>query len=296
MTKLKQNKLGFSLIELSILIIIIGLLATSAIAGRAIINSARTSSARNLTTNSPVNNIKNVVLWVETVSKNSFDNGAITGTSPKIATWRDISLKASPNNATQITLANQPTYIENAINGLPVLRFDGNSSFLNYDGTALAVSNYTIFVVEQRRSNKDNNYFTGADGTNANNTKLVLGYKTTSIITHAQFNNDYEIPSVVSSYSSPIPRIHSFRFSSSVGKDYSLNGVVKLNCIDNGTITECRRGLLSHLGANIGASKYSSYYFDGDIGEIIIFSKYLNDTDKADVEEYLRKKWGIKSN
>ena len=48
----------------------------------------------------------------------------------------------------------------------------------------------------------------------------------------------------------------------------------------------------------IGAAYYGpsiiSEYFDGHMGEIIIFNRALNDNEMDDIEEYLQKKWLIK--
>ncbi len=287
--KISQNKMAFSLLELSIVILIIAILMFGLFKGGDLIKKSKIAAASSITRSSIVSKIDNLVVWFETTMPTSFNkNETVNGKN--ITTWNNINPyqnQTTPNNATRNTTNNQPIYIENGINGLPVLRFDDNNDYLNYDGTALANSNYTVFVVEQRRNNKDNNYFIG--GMQASSSRnLILGYRTNTLITHTQYANDYDID--ITAYSSPIPRIHSFRFSSSIGKDYSLNGVIKINYNNN-------VGLLSYDGAIIGAGLtiYPDFYFNGDIGEIIIFSKYLDDVEKTNVEEYLKKKWDIKS-
>ncbi len=282
--KVIQKKLAFSLIEMTVVILIISILTMTFLKTDDLLLSFKKNKAASLTKSSPIRSISNLVLWFETTSAQSFDQEKTTDGNP-IDTWNNINPyqnQTTPNYATQNTTDSQPIYIKNAINGLPVLRFDGANDYLSYNGTALANSNYSIFVVEQRRSGKNGNYFIGGSGS-ADNTNLLLGYRFNSTITHAQYNNDYDV-SIIPTYSSPIPRIHSFRFSSSIGKDYSLNGVIKSNYNNN-------VGLLSYNGTVIGSAL--NLFFNGDIGEIIIFNKYLNDSEKRVVEEYLSNKWKI---
>jgi hypothetical protein len=50
--------------------------------------------------------------------------------------------------------------------------------------------------------------------------------------------------------------------------------------------------LVSYNGAKIAL--YQTYYYKGDIAEIIMFSRALSDKDRQAVESYLSKKWAIK--
>ncbi len=138
--------------------------------------------------NSLINLDKNLVLWLETTSDRSFISSekvdTALGATGTISTWNDLNLQAYPrNNAIQATTANKPRYIADGINGLPVVNFDGNSDFFPFDGTALVNSNYTIFVVEQRRSGKTNNGFIAGKGT-GDNQLLFLSYNGTNTNSH----------------------------------------------------------------------------------------------------------------
>ncbi len=291
-----KKKLAFSLIEVSVVIIIIGFLLVGISKSRLIIINSRLTEARYLTLTSPVMLSRNVLLWWETTSEQSFDpNQLSSSNNPNIGVWNDISGgKVTAKNATQTDVNKQPQYIENAINSLPVLRFDGSGDYLDYSANELINSDYSIFVVEQRRSNKSSNYFIG--GTSAAvgaNSLILLGYSSDNQIWHNQISNGYRAD--VNSYSNPIPVIHSFRFSSVVGKNYYSNGVIKATCVTVGSNPICVKGLASYPHPKIGVFITTpSSYFNGDIGEIIIYNKYLNDTERLDVEKYLSKKWKIK--
>jgi hypothetical protein len=109
--------------------------------------------------------------------------------------WNDMSGRSAPNNATQLDVGSKPTLIRNfVLNGKPVLRFNGNNTYLSYDGSAVVGTAYTIFVVEGRTSNKQSNYFMGGTSTGiyAQNQNLVLGYRYDTTVTLAQYINDLD--------------------------------------------------------------------------------------------------------
>ncbi len=61
MKKITQK--AFSLIELSIVILVVGILITGVIQGSNMVKKSQLQSARNLTTSSPVSGIKDLMLW-----------------------------------------------------------------------------------------------------------------------------------------------------------------------------------------------------------------------------------------
>lgn len=86
---LKKNKFAFSLIEMSVVLLVIGAFLTAILSARLLIKSARLESARNLTRNSPITSMKGVFMWMETVSENSFEiDGVADG--DKVALWKNI--------------------------------------------------------------------------------------------------------------------------------------------------------------------------------------------------------------
>jgi prepilin-type N-terminal cleavage/methylation domain-containing protein len=62
----KEKKKAFSLIELSVVMILIGLLAVGVIGGQALIQQAQVAKARSLTSSSPVMIVEDLSLWLET--------------------------------------------------------------------------------------------------------------------------------------------------------------------------------------------------------------------------------------
>lgn len=279
---------AFSLIELSIVILIIGILVAGITQSSRLVRQMRLLAAKSLTASGPVLSINNIVLWVDSVSDASFTDTDAQDTNP-ISTWYDLNLNSVvKNNATQSSGSNKPNYIENCVNSLPCVRFDGSTKYFNFDGTGIAGTNYSVVVVEQRRSNAVVNYFIGGT-TESTNSLLHLGYRDDTHITFAQYLNDIDI--VVAAYSSPTPKIHVFTYSSTAGKSYYSNGTQLM------TSSGATAGLSSFNNAKIGYyGNFPPEYFDGDLAEIIIFSKALKAEERMSIESYLSKKWGIKLN
>jgi prepilin-type N-terminal cleavage/methylation domain-containing protein len=289
----KNSRFGFSLIELSVAILVIGILVIGITQGSRIIRSAKLISAQALTVSSPVSSMTNLVMWLETTKDKSInDSDKIdggNGGNGTVSNWYDNNTQTTPNNATQLGAATlKPTFIASGINGLPVLRFDGNSDFMSFDGTKLANKDYTIFVVEQRRAVVAGGlFFIAGSGGGVQNQMLHLGYRSDNLMAFAQWGNDCD--AIISGYKSPIPALHTFRFSSYQGKNYYANGV---NMAFNSQCPSPNTGLSSYVGAQIGRFNTLTHY-NGDIAEIIMFNRAVTALERNSVESYLRRKWGI---
>ena len=287
-----RPRTAFSMIELSIVAVIISILVGTIITAGRISTNAALNTAQSLTVSSPVNDIDGLALWLETTMPKSFDDlSADDGKA--IATWYDLS--ANKNNAIKdnAVTGSAPTYTANVINGLPVVRFNGSSNFLTFDGSPLVSSNYTIFAVTTRRSAQDNNAILGGTGAGCNYCNLRIGYfiNGSPRFRFAHYNDgtsttDY-IDTVILDYVSPIFEVSTMSFDSSLGKIYYKNGAQ----IASVTTAVAKTVLASWFGSAVG--RLEADYFNGDIAEIIIFTKSLSFTERKDVEQYLGKKWGI---
>lgn len=249
----------------------------------------RMKTAQSITNNSPIWSMNNVVMWLEPVLDESFDSSESIN-SHIISTWKDqAKFFPSKNNATQASTTNSPTYIADCINHLPCARFDGINSYMNFDGSKLIASSYTVIVVEQRANNSVNNYFIA--GVNAAaNANLILGYRFDSTITFSQYSNDLD--ATVDAYSPDTSLIHTFIYNSNSGKNYYRNGVA-VTLVTGAAGANPLDGLQSYDSAIIGSFLPVANYYAGDIAEIIIFNKALTSAERHDVEAYLSKKWKI---
>jgi len=280
---------AFSLIEISVVILIIGILIAGISQGIDLYNDFNLTKARNITKNSRVGRISNLELWLETTLEESFksaerrDNASISG-------WNDINIQSSQKRSiSQSTSANQAKYILQAFNkSIPAVRFDGGD-YYPFDSAFMNGSDFTIFVVEQRTSGA-NSYFVGG----GSNGVFSLGYTGSTTIRAGQSGTlgtnyfDYTIPSFSSSQI--ISRIHTFILTSVNGKKYWLNGGSTADA------SSTNNSLLSQYSGHIGATDIGAttpIYYIGDIGEVIIYSKELSTKERNEVEDYLSKKYGI---
>lgn len=286
-----QNKTisqkAFSLIEVSIVLLIIGILVAGVTQGSRLVRASRLQTAQNLTVNSPVAGIPNLSAWWETSLESSF-LAAEAVDSTAISTWYDNNPQSSyKNNLSQTTATNKPTFYENVFNGaIPAIRFDGTNDFMPFDGTPLIGTPYTIFIVEQRRvANAGIMTILGGTNNGTTNGNMHLGYRSNTTVTHAQFSNDVDY--TITAFSSIVPRIHTFWLSTTSGKKYYLNGGTTADATSAGQTAT----MVSYSGSSIGRSVW--LYYNGDIAEIIIFTRSLKDEERQSIETYLSKKYGI---
>ena len=131
-------KRAFSLIELSIVILIIGILVAGVTQSSRLVRQIKIQSIRNLTTNSPIPTIKDLMIWVETSLEKSFIETEAQNNNP-VSIWYDSNpTSIEKNNAIASSAVNYPIYIENVFNGvIPALRFDGVNDFFSFNSSAM---------------------------------------------------------------------------------------------------------------------------------------------------------------
>lgn len=172
---MKNNfKKAFSLFEISIAILIVGILTAAISKGVDLAYDMRLATARSLTDKAPMYGIDNLELWLETTSKESLATGTASFVNVEnpadrqaIGRWNDLnpttlnstqpyidqlisSYKLNPNYknpASQPTSTLQPLYIKDGINGLPALFFDGIDDYISPISNVSIINNFTVFIV-----------------------------------------------------------------------------------------------------------------------------------------------------
>lgn len=290
---ISKNK-AFSLIELSIVILVIGVLIAGVIQGSVLVNKFRVKAAQAITTSSDVNGIKSLAMWLET----SLDNSVTIDSSSTVTRWNDRNpqsqSKISAYNTTSSTLS-LPSYVENVINGLPAIQFSGTGKHIQIDPSGngmefLAGTNYTIFVVEQRINSgalsAEVGMFLTGSGADIR-TNLQFGYTSFNFIAN-DWVLDWTIPVPLSE--AITPRIHTLKFDTTIGKYYSMksNQSTPYSATSNIFIN---KPLLSYPGARIGRTNLTAAL---SMAEMIVFTRALTTSEINSVEAYLGKKYAIK--
>lgn len=289
-------KKAFSLIELSIVILIIGILVAGVTQGSRLVREMKFETARSMTKASDVNSIADLAIWLETTSDKSF-----TVEQPEdgvaIAQWNDINPQVTEGRkfpAINATGGTQPLYTVGALNGLPALRFDGiNDNMAVADGFDNDTENVTVFFVWKPNSTgtAEMDLLEKWEGSS------VYPYVLRSTTIYSLRAYDLTLSPTVSSTTRRLKDnivILSARRTKSGILSLWVNGVKEgADVVDTtsatvgSTVNNGRLGICARLTSNVG-------YCNGDVGEAIIFSRALKDEERKAVEKYLGKKWRIR--
>ena len=121
-----MTRKAFSLIEISIVVIIIGILIGGITQAIEMFSEASLKSARNLSKSSRISRIDDLSLWLDATSDKAFDTEKDDGAT--ISMWKDTNPRSTSQIVGNPVSANLPTYILSAINGLPTASFKKTSS------------------------------------------------------------------------------------------------------------------------------------------------------------------------
>ena len=230
------------------------------------------------TVSDKINN--NPVLWL------SADRN-ITLNGNNVSVWGDRS--GNGYDASQSTPANQPLYVPNALNGKPVLRFDGtNDSLISSNILPIGqVDNKNLFIVYKASTpirywyqglfTSNNDQYYGIIYCELVSTQQLYLFPTNSGRASSVFkSNDYNFHIIHRSDHQTITRTYQ-------------DGIL-LNTFDPAVIN-----YTPDVEYIVGRNTSSNYgdYFKGDIAEIIIYNQALNDQERIMVEQYLTKKYNI---
>ena len=310
---------AFSLIELSIVILIIGILIAGVTQGSRILSQAKLNNARTLTKSSPVSSIKNLALWVESTSEESFSDDN-TEDGQEILTWYDLNPQTSAKNDFTGTTGTAPLYKTNIINGLPAAYFAVADEFMSSSTFQNIVTNAsTVFmvvktsiydlptapvaIISKRAStatlsspNIQVSFNGGAVGQAWQYCDGAGASADDSTCNEVSANDDVAVgtPYVVSMVyvagtadggsTTTSTGIHFFQNGAAAGTsatDEVTNG--------NPDITGTGELFLGQHGATDGTAAF----FTGYIGELIIYDRNLKKEERQAVEAYLGKKWGV---
>lgn len=297
--KNKNLKKAFSLIELSIVILIIGVIIAGVTQSSRLISAFRLSSARNMTQSAPINSMSDLAFWLDATSEKSFDL-ADQDDGRQVDNWYDLNPQSTTKiNFTQSTSGYQPLYKTSGINNLPSLLFDGTDDSMVLAASKIlsdftASDQITIFTVQKHTvATEANSFFLYKS---SNNQIRVSSHFPQSVST---FMFDFSTcctnavgritPSYSSSYTNRV-NIIMWRIKSGVAT-VRMNGVQIVNTALTGTFSDA--DLASAANFYISGIDSGGYFLNGYLGEMIMFRRGLKSDEITDVERYLGKKWGV---
>lgn len=295
---MKKTKFkAFSLIELSIVIIVIGIIIAGVTQGSSLIIKARLNAAKALTQSSPVSAITGLRLWLETTMEDSFAPDQASDDNA-IQIWYDRNPQVSGKLYAR-TPSTTIKYKQNSyINSLPSLYFPSGatSDFFTVStdsastvATAIPTSNniFSYFlVVRSEAAGEARNVF-------HNGSSDGWGYAHTTTNKQVSFSGTL---SATGGASFTKAEIISATYSGGTVSTSNLklytDGSLEIITVNNATtVATPTTGL--YIGSIDGTGSTTANW-KGYISEVIIFEKKLSDTDRRAVEEYLGKKYNIK--
>lgn len=282
---LKSNYKAFSLIELSIVILIIGILVTGIVQSSRLVNQMKLQTARNLTRNSPINSIKDPLTWIETTSESSFDSELNDG--DQVSQINDISIKTSTKyNFSQSNPVKRPLFKKSNLNGLPSLSFDGvDDELLSINILTQVISPFsknTIFLVMR--------YYTGVVllkyengsgspriGIEVNNNFLRFDYpNSTNMLIGSTTNITNKMILITAD-------------GNKINQTIYINGAQEATRANSTDIGNAGYNAPISLSGNNG-----NLFVKSDFAELLIFDRSLTTEERKSIESYLGAKWGIK--
>jgi lysophospholipase L1-like esterase len=224
--------------------------------------------------------ISGLKLWLDASVGVTKDGSTPAVDGDTVKQWNDRS--SGGYNATQSTTSSRPTYKTNIMNGNPVLRFAGASNIVTTSFLDASFNtSFTFFIVKTKISSPikcdtGNNVFTwfsaGANDSlyanmgNLSPTSLIIPKNGTQAITN--------------------PTIETYRYN-------GVQSLIRFNGISKVGSATGNLGLSGSL--TIGSLSDNTYYYDGDIAEIIIYNSVLSGIQIDQVESYLMTKYAIVS-
>jgi prepilin-type N-terminal cleavage/methylation domain-containing protein len=294
---MKVNKKAFSLIELSIVILIIGILVAGVTQSSRLVNQMRLSTARNLTMSSPVLTIKDLIAWYDPVLENSFlEDEAVD--NAQISMWKDTKISIEKVNLVKNKNAGT-VYRRYGINNLPSIYFNGSGG-----GLFLSPANSTTQTTYFDTPNQRMTIFLVYNIMQINTSALVFVNGTTSNAGFGYFLatslsakrafifGGIGIYSSTNNYQNNIPEIATIMYNGRGlqfenylnGESMAIPGIATPNLHNSGS------------KFTVGANNGDAEQFIGLISEVIIYDRVLKKDERQDVEKYLAKKYAIKIN
>lgn len=198
--------------------------------------------------------------------------------------WLDQS--GNSNNAIQGTGGVQPVYATNALNGQPLLQFDGVDDVLNLpDGTVPSGNSpYSVFALVNAETLGVRG-FLGSGNYTATGDSNAFRFNTDGALINYWWADD--LITDLGTVSAVTNYALSFVYNTSTGRTAWVNGVIPTN----GTDPSVARN--SSIANNTIGGTNSTEFWNGTIADIIIFSSTLPETERILVENYLSAKYDV---
>jgi hypothetical protein len=224
------------------------------------------------------------IAWFKADAITGINNGAT------VSTWADSS--GNGFSATQTTLGQQPTYVTNAMNGQPVVRFNSaNSTMLSF--VRPVQDDFTIVCVFQSTQGIGSGslFYQGAGLVNGEVAGVTTDFGACLFVNGSICAGTGSPDVAVTSaggFNDGHPHIFTFKRTRSTGMV-----LLYVDGLPAGTTTGSTASLTAPGRLALGAQQTALYFFSGDIAEVQIYANALSDTDRQTSENGLFQKYSI---
>ena len=285
------QKKGFTLIELSVVIVIIGILVTGIMQGANMVQSSRLSSARAITAKSPIIEIEGLTAWYETSKISSLELGE-TIDEREISTWFDgtpgSTIGLLKENELTRTASTDIVYENIGINKIPSLHFSnaGNLTLANlYQGSSAQSTVFLVFRPLASPSSTEQILF---DAHTSASDSSSIGIKNNAICLNAASGSVCTATTTnAAAFSVNKDYIVSAYFNNTASRAFVNDPTNKAGAAD------IAPGSNELVGLTIGTNKSGASAFIGLISEVIIYNRPLKLQERKDVMTYLSKKYKV---
>jgi prepilin-type N-terminal cleavage/methylation domain-containing protein len=288
----QPSKLGFSLIELSVVILVIGILVIGITQGSRIIKEAKLKSAIALTNSSPVVSTTGLISWWETATKASYSNSTYPVNGSVITSWLDTNPHTIEKNP---LTGSGTTFVASAINGLPAINLNGTSNYLE-STKSINSNDFTYIVVLKFGNNTGSTIRRMITSHNFNNGAVHYNrygdIKKLEIAISGQTHNGGDnFPDSTNELTMNKSYIMAVSSNGSTTTHYT-NGVVNGSATVSSYLTPKTLFPLTIGAWNNSGTRQQ--FFEAQMSEVIIFGCSLSNMERQSIEQYLSQKYAIK--
>lgn len=247
-----------------------------------------------------------LALWLD---GNDCTTITLTGNSGAVTKWADKSPNKFDATPPLPDSSNKPTYTPKATNSISTLNFDGTDDVLTLGSNYIYSNNDGLAIFATARSDKS-----GSDGgyifdfgfldddsfgmsfttslaksntpTNHGGDQVVSGTLKKASTDFTLLNMDVKFGAALSG------KLNLFMDGNNVAKTDISNTQLTNAEIEESLTRDLLRGPVT-IGTPSSTLLASTRFFDGDIGEVIVYDKKLTNYESLKIENYLADKWGV---
>ena len=231
-------------------------------------------------------------LWLDAADPTTltFSSGS------NVATWADKS-----GNLWSGSSSGNPTLVSGSQNGLPCISFvAGSSQYFNFGNfTPLTSSGITVFAVGKTTFGGSGTFqtFVGKSAAAGQNGRWSLLQENTTIEFLIDANGSGVLATAAASTYSGLFTLFGGGWNGSTTSYLYGNGTQIASAATSGTVVSNSDYLyVGGYQSSTGTGTYPSYFYNGTIGEIVVYNTVLTASQRWQIEGYLSWKWGIQNN